>query len=157
MEEVGRMLVRRLFDEVFTAHDLAAADEIMAEEYLEHAIAPFGRDEPGRVHGPSHAREVVEWLTAQFPDLEMTIESLVAETDMVAVRVRSSGTNRGRLGGFGPATNKRFVADQSHWYRVADNRLCEHWATRDDLSTMIQLGVIKPPGPPAPAGQGAAR
>jgi predicted ester cyclase len=157
MEAVGRVLVRRLFDEVFTSHNLAAADEIMAEEYVEHAIAPFGREEPGRVHGPSHARNVVEWLTAQFPDLEMTIESLVAEADVVAVRVRSSGTNRGKLGGFAPPTNKRFVADQSHWYRVADGRLCEHWATRDDLSTMLQLGVIQPPGPPPPAGQGAAR
>ena len=60
MEEVGRVLVRRLFDEVFTTHNLAAADEIMAEEYVEHAIAPFGREEPGRVHGPSHAQDVVE-------------------------------------------------------------------------------------------------
>ena len=116
---------------------------------VEHAIEPFGQEEPGRVHGPSHAREVVEWNTEQFPDLEMTIESLVAEGDMVAVRVRSAGTNRGRLGGFAPPTNKRFAADQSHWYRVADGRLCEHWATRDDLSTMLQLGLIEPPnGPP---------
>jgi predicted ester cyclase len=124
---------------------------------VEHAIAPFGRDAPGRVHGPSHAREVVEWLTAQFPDLEMTFESLVAEGDMVAVRVRATGTNRGKLGGVAPPTNRRFVADQSHWYRVTDGRLCEHWATRDDLSTMVQLGVIQPPGRPARAGRGAAR
>jgi hypothetical protein len=78
MEEVGKELVQRLFEEVFTTQNLAAADEIMAEEYIEHAIALFGREEPGRVHGPSHAREVIEWLTAQFPDLEMTIESLAA-------------------------------------------------------------------------------
>ena len=45
---------------------------------------------------------------AQFPDLEMTIESIVAEADTVAVRVRSSGTNLGRLGGVAPPTNKRF-------------------------------------------------
>lgn len=157
MEEDGKVLVRRLFDEVFTTENVAAADEIMAEEYIEHAIAPFGREEPGRVHGPSHARQVVEWLTAQFPDLEMTIESLVAEGDMVAVRVRSAGTNHGRLGGFAPPTNKRFVADQSHWYRVADGRLCEHWATRDDLSTMLQLGLIEPPKGPPTSGWVASR
>jgi predicted ester cyclase len=81
----------------------------------------------------------------------MTIESLVSDADTVAVRVRSSGTNRGKLGGFAPPTNKRFVADQSHWYRVADGRLCEHWAVRDDLSAMLQLGVIRPPGPPSNA------
>ena len=152
MGEDGRVLVRRLFEEVFTSENLAAAGEIMAEEYVEHAIAPFGREEPGRVHGPTHAREVVAWLTAQFPDLEMTIEALVADGDMVAARVRSAGTNRGRLGGFAPPTNRRFAADQSHWYRVADGKLCEHWATRDDLSTMLQLGVIQPPGPPPSAG-----
>jgi predicted ester cyclase len=152
MGEDGRVLVRRLFEEVFTSENLGAADEIIAEEYVEHAIAPFGREEPGRVHGPTHAREVVAWLTAQFPDIEMTIEALVADGDMVAARVRSAGTNRGRLGGFAPPTNRRFVADQSHWYRVADGKLCEHWATRDDLSTMLQLGVIHPPGPPPSAG-----
>jgi hypothetical protein len=27
----------------------------MAEEYLEHAKEPFGREEPGLVQGPSHA------------------------------------------------------------------------------------------------------
>ena len=75
----------------------------------------------------------------------MTVESLVAEGDLVAARVLSQGTDRGRLGGFAPATNTRFVAEQSHWYRVAGGRLCEHWATRDDLSTMLQLGVIRPP------------
>lgn len=52
-EDVGRhkALVRRLFDEVFSAENLAAVDEIMAEDYIEHAVAPFGSDEPGRVHG----------------------------------------------------------------------------------------------------------
>jgi predicted ester cyclase len=148
----GKALVKRLFDEVFTTENLAAADEIMAGEYVEHAREPFGTEEPGQVHGPSHAREVVGWLRAQFPDLQMTIESLIADGDIVAVRVRAAGTNRGKLGGFAPPTNKRFVAEQSHWYRVDNGRLCEHWATRDDLSTMLQLGVIQPPGPPPPSG-----
>ena len=42
-------------------------------------MAPFRRDEPGSVHGPTHARETVECLWVQFPDPEMTIESLVAD------------------------------------------------------------------------------
>jgi hypothetical protein len=37
------------------------------------------------------------------------------------------------------------VAEQSHWYRVAGGKLCEHWATRDDLTAMLQMGVIHPP------------
>ncbi len=148
MSQDNKALVIRLFDEVFTTKNLDAADEIVAEEYVEHAVEPFGREEPGPVQGPSHAREVVAWLRAQFPDLEMRIESIAADTDIVAVRVRTSGTNLGKLGGFAPPTNKRFVSEQTHWYRVADGKLCEHWATRDDLSAMVQMGVIQPPGPP---------
>jgi len=66
----------------------------------------LGGDEPGRVHGPLHARETVDWLRTQFPDLEMTIEAIVADDDTVAVRVRSEGTNLGRLGGVAPATKQ---------------------------------------------------
>ena len=97
MSDDNKALVKRLFDEVFSTENFDAADEIMADEYLEHAVAPFGREEPGHVHGPTHAREVVEWLRAQFPDLTMTIESIVADDDTVAVGVRSEGTNRGPL------------------------------------------------------------
>jgi predicted ester cyclase len=45
-----------------------------------------------------------------------------------------------------PPTGKGFSSRQTHWFRVADGKLAEHWATRDDLRTMIQLGVIQPPG-----------
>jgi hypothetical protein len=29
---------------------------------------------------------------------------------------------------------------------VAEGKLVEHWATREDLPAMLQLGVIQPPG-----------
>jgi predicted ester cyclase len=144
----AKTLVSRLFDEVFNEGRYEVADQIVAESYIEHAVAPFGRDEPGEVHGPTHAREVVEWLRAQFSDMRMTIEDVVADGDKVVVRVRSEGTNDGKLGGFAPPTGKRFSAEQTHWYRIADGKLCEHWAVRDDLSTMLQLGAVQPAGPP---------
>lgn len=99
---------------------------------------------------PSHLRQTAQWLRDQFPDVVMTIESMVEEGDLVAVRVQSEGTNLGRLNGVISPTGRRFAAKQSHWFRVEDGRLAEHWATREDLPTMIQLGVIQPPGPPGP-------
>jgi len=65
MSQATKALVMRLFDEVFTARNLDAADDIMAGRYVEHAVEPFGRGEPGPVSGPSHAREVVAWLRAR--------------------------------------------------------------------------------------------
>jgi SnoaL-like polyketide cyclase len=97
MSSTAHELVRLHFDEMFNGRDLAVCDRIHAEEYVEHAVAPFGREEPGAVNGPEHMHEVVEWLTAQFPDLHMTIEAIVGEGDTVAVLVLSEGTNLGPL------------------------------------------------------------
>jgi len=96
MSEANKELVRRHFEEIWNRKDLAVADELMAEEYVEHAVAPFGQGEPGRVHGPAAMRQTAEWLLAQFPDLHMTIEAIVAEGDTVAVRILSEGTTLGR-------------------------------------------------------------
>lgn len=147
MDATGTDLVRRLFDEAFNQRDFACLDEIVAPDYVEHAHAPFGLDEPGAVNGPEHMRGVVDWLTDQFPDMRMTLLDLVGDGDTVAARVLSEGTNTGLLNGFIPATGKAFSAEQSHWYRIAGGRLAEHWATRDDLRAMQQLGVVQP-GPP---------
>ena len=146
----NKALVRRHFEEVFNAKNLEACDELISEDFVEHAVAPFGKSEPGRVNGPKAMRETAEWLIAQYPDIHMEIEALVAEGDLVVARVHSEGTNLGPLNGVLPPTGKRFSARQSHWYRISDGKLAEHWATREDLPAMIQLGVIRPPGP-APA------
>jgi predicted ester cyclase len=144
----SRELIRRQFEDVFNGNDLGACDAIFAEDYIEHACAPFQRDEPGRVNGPEHMRGVVGWLRSQFSDLEMTVEAVAVDGDLVVALVRSEGTNDGKLNGMMPPTGKRFVARQSHWFRVQDGKLAEHWATRDDLTAMLQLGVIPMPGGP---------
>ena len=48
MSDANKALVRRHFEEIWNRKDLAAADELMAQDYLEHAVAPFGQSEPGR-------------------------------------------------------------------------------------------------------------
>jgi len=39
-------------------------------------------------------------------------------------------------------TGKRVVVQRSHWFRVEVGKLVEHWAVRDDLSMLHQLGVL---------------
>ena len=146
MSEANKELVRRHFEEIFNRKNLEVCDEMMAEDYVEHAAAPFSESAPGRVNGPQAMRQTAEWLLAQFPDLHITIEAILAEGDTVAARILSEGTNLGPLNGVVPPTGKRFAARQSHWFRVADGKLVEHWATRDDLTAMLQLGVVRPPG-----------
>jgi predicted ester cyclase len=148
MSEANRELVRRHFEEIFNRKNLAVCDETVAEDFVEHAAAPFSQSAPGRVNGPQATRASAEWLLAQFPDLRMTIEAVIADADTVAVRILSEGTNLGALNGVVPPTGRRFMARQSHWFRAANGKLLEHWATRDDLTAMLQLGIIQSPGGP---------
>jgi steroid delta-isomerase-like uncharacterized protein len=144
MRDVNKDLVRAWVEQVFNAKDLDACDRLMADEYVEHALAPFGRFSPGRVPGPATMRRTAQFVFAQFPDVTMNTESILAERDEVAVRVVARGTNRGPIGGV-PPTGREFVARHTHWFRVVDGKLAEHWAVRDDLSAMLQLGVLRPP------------
>lgn len=148
MSEANKELVRRHFEETFNRKNFDACDELMAEDFTEHAVAPFASEPPGKVNGPAAMKGSAEWLLGQFPDMHMTIEAIVAEGDLVACRIVSEGTNLGPINPMMPATGKRFTARQSHWFRVEGGKLAEHWATRDDLSAMLQLGVIRTPGPP---------
>jgi hypothetical protein len=43
MSEANKELVRCNVEEVFNSQNFAACDEIMAEDFVEHAVAPFGQ------------------------------------------------------------------------------------------------------------------
>ena len=125
MSDTNKNLVRRHFEEIWNQRKMAACDELMADDFSEHAAAPFAATAPGKVHGPTAMRGTAEWLLGQFPDLSMRIESIVADEDMVAVRIRSTGTNSGKLNGFLPPSGKRFTSEQSHWFRIEDGKLAD--------------------------------
>lgn len=48
-------------------------------------------------------------------------------------------------------TGKRVAAQQSHWFRVVNGTIVEHWAVRDDLGMLQQPGVIPEPAQPGEA------
>jgi steroid delta-isomerase-like uncharacterized protein len=106
------------------------------------------------VTGREQRRQVLEDIFTTFPDWRMDIIEIIAERDLVVMRANVTGThlgiqrmnvNGGTLIGV-PPTGKRFKVLHTHWYRVRDGRIIEHWANRDDLGMTRQLGLL----PPAP-------
>jgi predicted ester cyclase len=76
-----------------------------------------------------------------FPDHRFEVDDAIADGQTVALRGTMTGTHEGELMGIAP-TGKRVAAQQSHWFRVEVGKLVEHWAVRDDLSMLHQLGVL---------------
>lgn len=139
-EERNKAVVLRYVEEVWNEHDLDAIDELVWPDYLNHAARTAEYQRGG-------ARRAVEWLLSVFPDHRFEVEGAAADGETVALRGTMAGTHEGELEGIAP-TGKRVVAQQSHWFRVVDGKLAEHWAVRDDLSMLQQLGLIPGLGQP---------
>jgi predicted SnoaL-like aldol condensation-catalyzing enzyme len=85
--EANTAAMRRIFEDVINGRDLAAADELYSDEHELHPQA-FGVGP-----GAKGMKEAFAGLFEEFPDVKVNIESIVAEGDLVAVRVTFRGTH----------------------------------------------------------------
>ncbi|MEV6279815.1 ester cyclase [Nocardia sp. NPDC051832] len=109
-----------------------------------------------RGQGPAAYYATALWLRGAYADLRHTVESAVVEGDLVALHTTMHGRHVGPFVAYDedgqvdqvfPPTGKTFAVTQTHWLRIADDKVIEHWANRDDLGQAVQLGWV----PPTPA------
>jgi steroid delta-isomerase-like uncharacterized protein len=75
-----------------------------------------------------------------LPDVEFTIEDMVAENDKVWFRLTIEGTHSDVLRGV-PATGNHVRYTQIGMFRVRDGRIVETYSYFDNLTLLTQLGV----------------
>ena len=80
-----------------------------------------------------------------FPDLESTIEDLIAERNKVVVHWRAQATHRGEYMGIPPSGNRVDFRGISI-YRIEGGKIAESWSVSDLLGMMQQLGAVREPG-----------
>jgi predicted ester cyclase len=106
-----------------------------------------------RVPGPDGFFSTALWLRNAFADLRYDIHHAIAGDTVVAVNSTMNGRHvapwaiyneDGTLDTVFPPTHKTFAMTQSHWFRIQDGVIVEHWANRDDIGTAKQLGWIPP-------------
>jgi predicted ester cyclase len=98
------------------------------------------------VPGPLDWSDVLARLSAAFPDVMWEVLRPLAQDDHVWVETRMSGTHEGAFFGLAP-TGRRFAVRQVHMLRLQGGLIREHWAERDDLGVLVQLGAVEPPTP----------
>lgn len=97
------------------------------------------------VHGPTGDIHGVEAVTDEefgifdaFSDLTWTLDSVIAEESVVAVRLTATGTHDGNLGDLTP-TGTRVSFASYGMFRVEDGQVAEVWVLPDRLGLRQQL------------------
>ena len=119
--DANKLLVRRLFEEVFPAGDPALVRDLMAPGFVDHDPIP---GQPAGVEGVEY---VVSTLHTAQPDLQFTVDDLVAEEDRVAIRWTLRDTSTGPMLGR-PPSGQPVQQSAIVIFRIADGKIAERWA-----------------------------
>lgn len=149
-------IVRRCLEAI----ERGTLDEVRAcwaPDAINHASGRPGQHPPS---GPEGIAQVVRQLRTAFPDRRWQVDEMIAEGDLVACRVTVGGTfgTKPEQPPFpvpttwvgvegtalaGPsATGRPYSVKQIHIFRVSNGMIAEHWAARDDLGLLLQVGAI---------------
>jgi steroid delta-isomerase-like uncharacterized protein len=132
-QEHNKQVARSFFEEVLGQGKLDKYAESHASNFVAHAA--------------DHDATLEEDIAAAreergaVPDLQMTVNQMVAEKDLVAVFWTASGTNTQPGMGL-PATGKKIRTSGMTLFRFKAGKIVEEWSVWDMLSVMQQAGVL---------------
>jgi steroid delta-isomerase-like uncharacterized protein len=134
--EANKTTVRRLFD-AFNRGDLSALDALITADHIDHT--PY----PVRTPGREGWKQTVAMLRAAFPDMQQTVDDLLADGDKVVARWTGRGTHQGAYRGI-PPTGRPVIITGIHIFRLTDGQIAESWA--EGSSVLPQIGASAPQG-----------
>ncbi len=142
----------RMFDAI--AHgDLSDFEALVHPEAVNREAST--QPPENRQGGPEGLYATAQWLRAALADMSWDINDVVARGDLIAVHATAHARHVGSFAFYGqdggveqvfPPTGKSCSVTQTHWFRLCDGKVIEHWANRDDMGMARQLGWI-PPSP----------
>jgi len=140
----GTDVVLSVYEQGLNLRDRTVFDALVAPDYVNHESAGLAVTSIG----PQNWVDVVERLGSSFPDVSWRVDRTIEAGNQVWLEATMSGTHRGPVLGF-PPTGRRFEVRQVHMLRLEAGRIAEHWAVRDDLGMLVQLGLYGGPTPPS--------
>jgi predicted ester cyclase len=121
------------FHEAAERRDATALD-LIAEDFVQHAAGPQGRD---------GFRQTLQTLEHDLDGPTTVIHRVVAEGEFVVVQLTMHGRHVAStmplLAGLSP-TGRDIDWQFIHIWRVTDGLIAEHWACRDDVGLLAQVG-----------------
>ena len=133
--EENKKFMSNFIEEVINKKNLDAADDLVAENFLEHL--PF----PGQGPGREGLKFAINAMLTGFPDMSWTVQEQIAEGETVVTRFAWTGTHDGTFMGI-PPTNKKVEVWGVVIDVVRDGLFAESRIIMDNVGLLQQLGVM---------------
>lgn len=130
-EEQNAALARRWHEDVMNNHDLSVLDEI---------LAPTTDFDPAGFAEDSGPKQVLGALLVGFPDVQQTVEMVITQEDLVAIRYSATGTHEGEFQGYAP-TGKTITWTGMNFYQIECGRIADVWSEVDAQVRNEQLAA----------------
>src|SRR5215218_2210246 len=115
-------LVRRYFEEAWVKRNMAAVDELMVPNYVEHQIPD------GRLTSRHSLKQLLAMYYKAFPDMKSVLHDILAQGDRVAFRWSVNATHLGDWLGI-PPTGNHMRATGITIYRIVGSKALEGWSS----------------------------
>ncbi len=125
------------FTQAFNNRNITALDKLVAANEVEHNSLAH--------QGLSGVKQYFRDLISAFPDLHITIDHIISEGDNVAVFTNTTGTLAQQVMSTAgiPISGKNISFKTADLYRIADNKIVEHWDIIESVKMLSNLGLIK--------------
>jgi predicted ester cyclase len=120
--EENEALVRRYFEEGWVKRNLAAVDELMVPNYVEHQIPD------GRLTNRHSLKQLLAMYYKAFPDMKSVLHDIFAQGDRVMYRWSVNATHLGDWLGI-PPTGNHMRATGITIYRIVGGKAVEGWSS----------------------------
>jgi predicted ester cyclase len=133
--EENKALMQQYFDD-YNQRNPENVEDMLADTYVEHNTAM------PQTYVEGNDDEIVFWSPDPAYDFTVEVLAMVAEGDMVATRVESTGTFRkDTITGYHP--DGRAVQYESHaFWRIECGKVAEGWIVTDIFTIRQQEGII---------------
>jgi steroid delta-isomerase-like uncharacterized protein len=143
MSETNREIVRNFIEGLWNEGKNELIDAHIASDATIHDLPPG-------LSGREGFKQFAKAYRAAFPDLHISIESVMGEGDRVALHWTAVGTQKGALMGMA-ATHRTAVVHGLVISSFRDGKVTEQWSPWDGLGMLTQLGIApSPDGSPPP-------
>lgn len=130
----NKSVVERLVRDIVNGGQVDLLDEVLAADFVAHGVGPGPA-------GPDGMRRLIAtWRTA-FPDWQDHIDEIVAEGDLVVLKITAQGTHNGPLLGIEP-TGETVQWGMIEMVRLADGKIVEQWGYSDFADVVRHLRKV---------------